>query len=174
MPLDTGFYTLDTAIVAVPEKNRAKGLCITFEVSQGKWLTKQFVGTDISSWEQAASWEDFGGAGTVKQITVNGERQTPDGTGNIDITIPTVEVDETIDQDSTNPVENKAVTAKLNEIEGNTLASADVEVSDDETSVHVSLKNKQGGEITTLDLPMGSRWRWWRDLDHQDSHIRSR
>ena len=156
VPLDTGFYTLDTAIVAVPEKNRAKGLCITFEVSQGKWLTKQFVGTDISSWEQAASWEDFGGAGTVKQITVNGERQTPDGTGNIDITIPTVEVDETLDQDSTNPVENKAVTAKLNEIEGNTLASADVEVSDDETSVHVSLKNKQGGEITTLDLPMGS------------------
>ena len=156
VPLESGFYTLDTAIAAVPEKNRSKGLCITFETAVGKWLTKQFVGTDITSWESAASWEDFGGAGTVKQVTVNGDRKTPDASGNIDITIPTVEVDETLDQESTNAVQNKAIASKFNEIEGGTLASSDVEVSDDGTSVHVSLRNKSGGEITALDLPMGS------------------
>ena len=156
VPLESGFYTLDTAIAAVPEKNRSKGLCVTFETAVGKWVTKQFIGTDITSWESTASWEDFGGAGTVKQVTVNGERKTPDASGNIDITIPTVEVDETLDQDSTNPVQNKAIASKLNEIEGNTLASGDVDVSEDGTTVHVSLKNKNGGEITTLDLPMGS------------------
>ena len=156
VPLESGFYTLDTAIAAVPEKNRSKGLCITFETAVGKWLTKQFVGTDITSWESAASWEDFGGAGTVKQVTVNGDRKTPDASGNIDITIPAVEVDETLDQESTNAVQNKAIASKFNEIEGGTLASSDVEVSDDGTSVHVSLRNKSGGEITALDLPMGS------------------
>jgi hypothetical protein len=156
VPLESGFYTLETAIAAVPEKNRSKGLCITFEASQGKWLTKQFIGTDTTSWDATASWEDFGGAGTVKQVTVNGEKKTPDSTGNIDITIPTVEVDETLDQESTNPVENKAIAAKLNEIEGNTLASTDVEVSDDGSTVHVSLKNKNNGEITSFDVPAGS------------------
>ena len=44
--------------------------CITYEVSQGKWETKQFVGTSLSSWEQEASWEDFGGAGTMKSRCV--------------------------------------------------------------------------------------------------------
>ena len=76
-PLDSGYYTLATAIIAVEEKQRGKGRCITYEVSQGKWETKQFAGTNLSSWGQVASWEDFGGAGTVKSVTVNGERQNP-------------------------------------------------------------------------------------------------
>lgn len=102
-PLANGFYTLATAIVAVEEKMRAKGRTITYEVSQGKWETKQFVGTDIGSWDAEASWEDFGGAGTIKTVTVNGAVQNPDATGNVNITINEVEVDETLDANSTTP-----------------------------------------------------------------------
>ena len=155
-PLDSGYYTLETAIAAVPEKNRSKGLCITFEASQGKWTTKQFVGSTLDAWTTAASWEDFGGAGTLKQVTVNGEVKKPDAAGNVNIDIAEVAVDESLDQDSTNPVQNKAVTARLSELEAAALSSVDAEANDEETAVHVSFKNKQGAEITSVDLPMGS------------------
>ena len=156
IPLASGYYTLTTAIAAVPEKNRSKGLCITYEESQGKWITKQFVGTDISTWNAAASWEDFGGGGTVKTITLNGEKKNPDVNGNVNIDIPKVEVDESLDQESTNPVQNKAIVARLNELEASALKSVDVEPNDDETAVHVTFRNKRDEEITSADFPMGS------------------
>lgn len=156
VPLASGYYTLTTAVAAVPEKNRSKGLCITYEESQGKWITKQFVGTDISTWNAAASWEDFGGGGTVKTITLNGEKKNPDVNGNVNIDIPKVEVDESLDQESTNPVQNKAIVARLNELEASALKSVDVEPNDDETAVHVTFRNKRDEEITSADFPMGS------------------
>ena len=77
MPLTEGFYTLASAIAAVPDKWRDRGRVITFETSLGKWETYQFTGTALDVWEQEASWEEFGGKGTVKSVTVNGEKQTP-------------------------------------------------------------------------------------------------
>ena len=87
VPLQSGYYTLATAIVAVDEKYRYKGRCITYEVSQGKWETKQFTGTSLTAWESTGAWEDFGGAGTMKSLTVNGEKKVPDSEGNVDLTI---------------------------------------------------------------------------------------
>jgi len=92
-PLDTGYYTLGTAIRAVEEKLRAKGRCITFEVSQGRYLTKQFVGTNLVTWESESSWDDFGGGGTVKSVTLNGQKAVPDTQGNISLTVNETEVD---------------------------------------------------------------------------------
>lgn len=155
VPLENGYYTLATAIKAVEEKQRAKGRCITYEVSQGKWETKQFIGTNLSSWESISSWEDFGGAGTVKSITVNGTKQTPDSTGNVNVTIKETEIDESLDANSTNPVQNSAVTAKLNEVEANTIFGGNAELSEDESTVHVTLTNKSGAEVVGLDIPAG-------------------
>ena len=156
VPLESGYYTLETAIAAVEEKVRAKGRCITYETAQGKWETKQFKGTSIENWEQAASWEDFGGDGTVKSVTVNGRKLEPGHDGNVDITINETEVDESLNANSTNPVQNAAVAAKLQELEANTLFGGSVEVSDDESSVRVTLTNKSGAEIVGLDIPAGS------------------
>lgn len=156
VPLESVYYTLETAIAAVEEKVRAKGRCITYETAQGKWETKQFKGTSIESWEQAASWEDFGGDGTVKSVTVNGRKLEPGHDGNVDITINETEVDESLNANSTNPVQNAAVAAKLQELEANTLFGGSVEVSDDESSVRVTLTNKSGAEIVGLDIPAGS------------------
>ena len=156
VPLESGYYTLATAISAVEEKARAKGRCITYETAQGKWETKQFKGTSIESWEQAASWEDFGGDGTVKSVTVNGKKLEPGHDGNVDITINETEVDESLNVNSTNPVQNAAVAAKLQEIEANTVLGMNAEVSDDGSSVRLALTNKSGAEIASADIPAGT------------------
>lgn len=155
IPLESGYYTLATAIVAVEEKKRAKGRCITYETAQGKWETKQFIGTSLDSWEQAASWEDFGGAGNVKSISVNGKKQVIDNTGNVNITINETEVDESLNTNSTNPVQNAAVSVKLAEVEANTIFGGSAELSDDESTVRVTLTNKSGAEVVGLDIPAG-------------------
>ena len=156
VPLESGYYTLAYAIAAVEEKKRAKGRCITYETAPGKWETKQFKGTSIDSWEQVASWEDFGGDGTVKSVTVNGVKQEPDSTGNVSITINETEVDESLNANSTNPVQNAAVSAKLQEIEASTVLGMNAEVSDDGSSVRLALTNKSGAEIASADIPAGT------------------
>lgn len=155
IPLESGYYTLATAIVAVEEKKRTKGRCITYETAQGKWETKQFIGTSLDSWEQVASWEDFGGAGNVKSISVNGKKQTLDSAGNVNLTINETEVDESLNTNSTNPVQNAAVAAKLAEVEANTIFGGSAELSDDESTVRVTLTNKSGAEVVGLDIPAG-------------------
>lgn len=156
VPLESGYYTLETAIAAVEGKARAKGRCITYETAQGKWETKQFKGTNIESWEQAASWEDFGGDGTVKSVTLNGKKLEPGLDGNVAITISETEVDESLNVSSTNPVQNAAVTAKLMEIEASTVLGMNAELSDDGSSVRLALTNKSGAEIASADIPAGS------------------
>ena len=156
VPLESGYYTLETAIAAVEGKARAKGRCITYEMAQGKWETKQFKGTNIESWEQAASWEDFGGDGTVKSVTLNGKKLEPGEDGNVAITISETEVDESLNASSTNPVQNAAVTAKLMEIEASTVLGMNAELSDDGSSVRLALTNKSGAEIASADIPAGS------------------
>ena len=156
VPLESGYYTLETAIAAVDRKARAKGRCITYETAQGKWETKQFKGTNIESWEQAASWEDFGGDGTVKSVTLNGKKLEPGEDGNVVITISETEVDESLNASSTNPVQNAAVTAKLMEIEASTVLGMNAELSDDGSSVRLALTNKSGAEIASADIPAGS------------------
>ena len=156
VPLESGYYTLETAIAAVDGKARAKGRCITYETAQGKWETKQFKGTNIESWEQAASWEDFGGDGTVKSVTLNGKKLEPGEDGNVVITISETEVDESLNVSSTNPVQNAAVAAKLMEIEASTVLGMNAELSDDGSSVRLALTNKSGAEIASADIPAGS------------------
>ena len=155
VPLESGYYTLETAIAAVEGKARAKGRCITYETAQGKWETKQFKGTNIESWEQAASWEDFGGDGTVKSVTLNGKKLEPGEDGNVAITISETEVDESLNVSSTNPVQNAAVAAKLMEIEASTVLGMNAELSEDGSSVRLALTNKSGAEIASADIPAG-------------------
>lgn len=92
----------------------------------------------------------------MKSVTVNGRKLEPGHDGNVDITINETEVDESLNANSTNPVQNAAVAAKLQELEANTLFGGSVEVSDDESSVRVTLTNKSGAEIVGLDIPAGS------------------
>ena len=101
VPLTEGFYTLASRHCrGTGEVARPGGVIITFETSLGKWETYQFTGTALDAWDQEASWEEFGGKGTVKSVTVNGEKQTPDAAGNVNVNVDILEVDETLSTDS--------------------------------------------------------------------------
>ena len=153
LPLETGYYTLASAIVAVErEKAQARGLVVTFAVSDEEWQSYQFIGADIAGWHDLTLWQEFGSG--VRSVTVNGgEVLRPDSAGNVNISVPTV--DETLDAESTNPVENAAVTAKLNEVDASTVFGMNAEISEDESSVRLSLTNKSGAEIAGVDIPAG-------------------
>lgn len=156
-PLGSGYYTKETAIAALAGADIAdeakQGMIITFEVSAGKWADYRFAGTDISSFLTPGAWEEYGGAGAVKQVTFNGEKKTPDEAGNVTINVDVPEVDETLNLDSTNPVQNAAVTAKLKEVDAGTLFGSEVTENDDNT-VTVSLKSKTA-TITEFTIPAG-------------------
>lgn len=156
-PLGSGYYTKETAVASLAGADIADeaklGMIITFEVSAGKWADYRFAGTSVSSFLTPGAWEEYGGAGAVKQITFNGEKKTPDDAGNVVLNVDVPEVDETLNLDSTNPVQNAAVTAKLNEVDAGTLFGSEVTENDDNT-VTVSLKSKSA-TITEFTIPAG-------------------
>lgn len=158
-PLANGYYTLETAIAALAnadiDDDAKPGMIITFEVSAGKWVDYRFCASSIENFLTVASWEEYGG-GKIKQISVNGQTVTPDAEGKVNIVIDEQEVDETLDASSTNPVQNSTVTAKFNEVDAATVFDMSAEVSDDESTVRLALKNKSGAEIAAVDIPAGS------------------
>lgn len=157
-PLETGFYTLDTAVAAlataeVPDGQKP-GLIITFEVSAGTWEDYRFSGTDISTFLTPASWERHGGGDAIKGVSVNNETLVPDETGKVNIEIEQQETDATLDEESTNAVQNAPVAAKFKEIEGSSLFSSDV-IENEDNTVTVALKNKAGESVTEFTIPAG-------------------
>lgn len=177
-PLESGYYTLQTARTAIKENQRGLGRCLSYKVSETKWETKQFLGSSLDEWLEDAKWEDFGGGGTikklvvdskevvpdeegvatvntnaVKQVTFNGEAKLPDEGGNVGINIDIIDVDESLDINSTNPVENKAVTTKINEISD--AAVGGVEVLEEDGKNTLNILNKQGNIIATTEFTGG-------------------
>jgi len=58
--LQSGYYTITTAIAAVPQTLRCVGMVITYQTASDSWETKQFKGA-LSDWTDSSKWEDFGG-----------------------------------------------------------------------------------------------------------------
>ena len=150
-PLQSGYYTLETAIRAVPAKFRAPLRCITFTTAEGA-VTKQFTGTTVASWEDAAAWADFGGGGKIKAIQFNGQELEPTGDGTVSINIDTIEVDSSLSGESTNPVANNAVCAAIDELR-NPQFNSDVD-SDDEGST-VTLTTQTGQQVAQFRVQGG-------------------
>ena len=159
-PLSSGYYTKDTAVAALAgadiDDGDKRGMVITFESAAGEWEDYRFIGTDPSTFLNPGAWEEHGAKGAVKSVTVNGEKKSPDAEGNVALAIDKVEVDGSLDPDSTNPVQNAAVSAKLSELEAGTIFGADAELNDDESTVRLTLTNKSGAEVVSVDLPAGS------------------
>lgn len=158
-PLSNGYYTLASALEALAnadiDDDAKPGMIVTFEVSAGKWVDYRFCASSIDNFLNVASWEEYGG-GKIKKLSVNGQTLTPDAEGHVNILIEQTEIDETLDAGSTNPVQNSTVTAKFNEVDAATVFDMSAEVSDDESTVRLALKNKSGAEIAAVDIPAGS------------------
>lgn len=150
------YYDKDTAIAALADadiKDENKpGMILTFEKSAGVWVDYRFVGSDISTFLVPASWEEYGG-GKIKSITLNGSEVAPDVNGNVALNIDQITVDESLDADSTNPVQNKVVAAKINEISD--AAVGGVEVIEDDGKNTLNILNAKGGIIASTEFSGG-------------------
>lgn len=131
------------------EDEQKRGMIITFESAPGKWEDYRFIGTTLSTFTSPGAWEEYGSKNTVRQITVNGEKKAPDSNGNVSITIDEVSVDDSLDPDSTNPVQNGAIASKVAELEAGTLFGVDTEENDDgSTTVRLNSKTSTIAEFT--------------------------
>ena len=100
----TDKYTLETAIVKVPESLRNVGLKCSFLDEGGKPQTWEFTG---GSWAGAS----FSQVGSAKMSELKDKITELEENGG-----GTADVDQALDAESTNAVANKAVTEKLSEL----------------------------------------------------------
>lgn len=156
-PLTTGYYTKATAVAKLAEADidddQKRGMIITFESAAGKWEDYRFIGTSLNTFTTPGAWEEYGSKNTVRSITVNGEKKTPDAEGNVGIIIDKVEIDDSLDPASTNPVQNGVVAGKLSELESGTLFGSEV-IENDDGTVTVQLSSKSA-VITDFTIPAG-------------------
>ena len=164
-PLGSGYYTKETAVAVLADADIADedkpGMVITFEASTGKWLDYRFEGTDISSFLTASAWNRYGGGDAIKKIRVTKGTATdelsPDGQGVVSLDIPVVEVDQSVNENSTNPVSGKGVAAKINEkasTYGTALQLNEIGEGADK-AYSLSLLNEAGEVISTSDMFTG-------------------
>ena len=156
-PLTTGYYTKGSAVAKLAEADiddeQKRGMIITFESAAGKWEDYRFIGTNLSTFTTPGAWEEYGSKNTVRSVTVNGEKKTPDAEGNVGITIDKVEVDDSLNPESTNPVQNGVVAAKFSEVESGTLFNSEV-IENEDGTVTVQLSSKSA-VITDFTIPAG-------------------
>ena len=164
-PLGSGYYTKDTAVAALADADidddSKLGMVITFEASAGKWLDYRFEGTDISSFLTPSAWNRYGGGDAIKKIRVTkgttSSDLTPDEQGEVSLDIPVVEVDQAVNENSTNPVSGKAVASKINEkasTYGTALQLNEIGEGADK-AYSLSLLNEAGEVISTSDMFTG-------------------
>ncbi len=133
-PLASGYYTLETAVAAlvnakIKDENKP-GMIMSFELSAGKWVDYRFSATDIANFLTPASWEEYG-SGKIKSITLNGQTVNPDNNGNVAIVFDQINVDASLDAESSNPVQNSAITAKVRDLESKAVSGVEVVEEDD-------------------------------------------
>lgn len=164
-PLVSGYYTKETAVAVLADADidddSKPGMVITFEASAGKWLDYRFEGTDISSFLTATAWNRYGGGDAIKTIKVTkgtaAEDLTPNEQGEVILDIPVVEVDQAVNENSTNPVSGKGVAAKINEkasTYGTALQLNEIGEGSDK-AYSLSLLNEAGEVISTSDMFTG-------------------
>lgn len=139
-PLESGYYDKDTAIGAlanadIKDENKL-GMILTFEKSAGVWVDYRFVSTDPATFLIPASWEEYG-SGKIKSISLNGQNLEPDVNGNVAITFDQISVDESLDEESSNPVQNAAVTAKMKQLEDGSVGGVEVIEGEDKNTLNI-------------------------------------
>ena len=156
--LTEALYAMSGLDIADEDK---PGMIITFKRTDGKWLEYRFEGTDLSSFYTASAWSRYGGGDAIKKLTITRgtatEEKLPDEQGAVTIDIPQVEVDQSVNENSTNPVSGKGVAAKINEkasTYGTALQLNEIGEGDDK-AYSLSLLNEAGEVISTSDMFTG-------------------
>ena len=164
-PVSGRYHNLQTALQVLAKSDikdaDKKGMIITFESAANVWSDYRFVGTDIGSFLEPSAWVEYGSKGAIKSIKVtkgaNSETLTPDTGGNVNLDIPVMQVDETIDANSTNAVQNKAVAAEMKSIAGKYGAAIRLNTigEGNDKGYSLSLLTENGEELSTSDVFTG-------------------
>lgn len=59
LPLESGYYTSETARTTVPIDIRKYGLIITYAINDKKWITEQYIGSDLTDWVNNDNWKSI-------------------------------------------------------------------------------------------------------------------
>ena len=125
-PLDSGYYTLETALSVVGsddtlEQSQIVGMVITFESENNVWSDYVYIGKSLADLKETSKWVEKSIKNVVKSVDlykgVEKSTLTPDSNGNIIIEIPDIQVDDSINSSSTNPIANNAVSAMFDELD---------------------------------------------------------
>lgn len=165
VPLSSGYYNINSAVAAlrnvdIDEEDKL-GKIITFEASEGNWVDYRFLGWSTILFYEEALWKPYGGKGSVKVITVvEGSQVTdkyPDEEGRLNLYLPVIEVDQEVNETSTNPVSGKAVSAEVSSLLGKFGASLRLNTIEegDEKAYSLSLLTEGGTELSTTEVFTG-------------------
>lgn len=69
VPLSAGtYYTLSTAIAAVPTASKSLGLDLKFSTSANTWVVYRYKGSDLSGWSTTTNWEQVPDAAKLSSL----------------------------------------------------------------------------------------------------------
>lgn len=161
-PLSSGYYTLESATAtlagAPPDGLDPRGMIITFESAANVWSDYRFLGTGLNQLGDVSFWELVTVKNVVKSIKLLKGTQledlTPDENGNIDMFIPIVDVDETLSETGTNPVQGRAIYASIKQSVDNLGASLLLNTVS-EGVYSLSLLNSDGVVLSTTETFSG-------------------
>lgn len=153
----TTFADFMGACELVPKKERISGLIVTALVLT-EWQSRQYVGNtpqNDTEWSNPTNWRTFGDTGGIKEVEyirgIDTAILIPNKAGRVQINIPSIEVDETLTQDGTNPVQGKAIAAALANINaGKKLRLNTIENGGDK-AFSISLLDEEDNELSTTE-----------------------
>lgn len=149
-PLTTGYYNLNTAVAAlanasIRDENKY-AMILTFEYAAGKWADYRYLGNTLDGFSSPESWEEYGG-GKIKTINFNGRNLPIDENGVVKIIFDQISVDSSLDQGSTNPVENQVVAKEISELKNSTFGGMEVYSDDGGETYFIRAYNQKGQTI---------------------------
>jgi len=130
----------------VPESLRTGGRKITFMSAPAKWQTWQFVGALVADWSKDEYWRQ-----EVRSVSINGApAPDPDRDGNVDLTF-NIDVDQSLNGESSNPVSNQAVVAAIRDTE----AIIPQGFAFDAATRNLTVSDADGNPIASVNIPGG-------------------
>lgn len=136
-------------------------LC-TVSVGDGDKCSLSFGDVNAASLNATGGSVKAGGVSVVKSVVLNNEKFTPDADGSVSLTVDKVGVDSRLDTTSSNPVQNKVVTNKLNSLQSqldsyNAVKSVTMNgnVSLPDSNGNVNLTSSASGQVD-VDSAMSS------------------
>ncbi len=69
VPLTAGsYYTLSTAIAAVPTASKSLGLDLKFATAANTWVVYRYKGSDLTGWATTTNWEQVPDAAKLSSL----------------------------------------------------------------------------------------------------------